>query len=352
MKKIKAAILGSTGNVGREIISLLAEWKSGGSSSPFHSSNSSSIDFPFHKLFALSSDKSLGKEISYGNSALVVDSVDYFDFSDIDIIFSAVSSDVLASILPKINKSSFLIDKSEYFRHSAPLIVPEINWHLVNADNSNNCTEDYNVVSSPNCCVIPIVLALNKLNESLQITKIVTSTYQSVSGAGKKAMDDLYGGTKAKLEYHKYDYEFFTKDVAFNVLPCIGEIDQFGNSSEETKVSQEIKTILNLECDVIATCVRVPTFIGHGASLYIEFEKQISSKLNLAISNQEGVKVLTEALGATTLDASGKNTVLISRIRKHSERSMSMWVSCDNLRKGAALNALQISQRFISELSK
>ena len=334
MKKYNIAVIGATGNVGREVLSILDE-----------------RNFPVNNIYAIASQASLGKDVSFGdNKILKIQNIDSLDFAEVDIAFFAAGSEVSKEYAKKAAQAGcIVIDKASHFRMNkdVPLIVPEVN--------SDALKNHKNIIASPNCSVIPLVVALKPLHDAAQIKRIVVSTYQSVSGAGKRAMEELYKQTKGKFIYQEAVPQEFPKPIAFNVIPQIDEFMGSGETKEEWKMTVETKKILGEEIELTATCVRVPVFLGHSASVNIEFEENLSaSDAKKLLKSAPGIKVLDshkDAGYATPLDVVREDEVFVSRIRKDPtiDSGLSLWVVSDNLRKGAALNAVQIAEALIKQ---
>lgn len=333
MKKYNVAVIGATGNVGREVLSILDERA-----------------FPIKHIYAVASQASLGKDVSFGEEKILKTTIiNDLNFSDIDIAFFAAGSEI-SKAYAKIaaEKGCIVIDKASYFRMNkdVPLIVPEVNPEAINKHN--------NIIASPNCSVIPLVVALKPLHDAAQIKRITVATYQSVSGAGKRAMDELYQQTKGKYIYQEPLIKEFPKQISFNIIPHIGDFMGSGETTEEWKMTVETKKILGEEIELVATCVRVPVFLGHSLAVNIEFEE--------ALTLQDAKKLLKSAKGVTVLDSHKdggyatpidtvrEDEVFISRIRKDPtvDSGISLWIVADNLRKGAALNAVQIAETLIN----
>lgn len=333
-KNINVAVVGATGNVGRKIISVLAE-----------------RNFPINKLYALASERSNGKKISFGdNDILTIESLNNFDFSKVDIVFSAVSSEVTKSYISRaIEKGAIIIDKSSLYRmdEEVPLIVPEVNEHLITSIPSKK------IVASPNCCVIPLVTALSPLNNASKIKRIVISTYQSVSGAGKDYMDELFNQTKSSFMPDKASPNKFERQIAFNIIPKIDKFLPDGNTGEEDKIVKETQKILGQDIGVSVTSVRVPVFIGHSLSVNVEFESDISpEEAEEILSESEGIALISMSGNTkyvTPVEIAGEDLVYVSRIRKDNSKqnSLNLWITGDNLRKGAATNAVQIGETLV-----
>jgi aspartate-semialdehyde dehydrogenase len=333
-KKYNVAVIGATGNVGREILSILDE-----------------RNFPIDNIYAIASRSSLGKEVSFGDTKILkVIAIDGVDFKNIDIAFFAAGSAVAKEYGQQVAKQGcIVIDKSAHFRMNpaVPLIVPEVNPEAIK--------NHQNIISNPNCSVIPLMVALKPLHDAAQIKRIVVSTYQSVSGAGKKAMDELFQQTKGTFMYQDTAPSSFTKRIAFNVIPHIDEFMGSGSTKEEWKMEVETKKVLGSEIELTATCVRVPVFVGHSASINIEFEENLTAaQAKKLLSATKGVTVLdrTQDGGyATPIDVVRDDAVFVSRIRKDPtvDSGLNLWVVADNLRKGAALNGVQIAELLIKK---
>lgn len=330
MKKYNIAVVGATGNVGRSLIKILDE-----------------RNFPIDNIYAVASERSVGKKISFGEkSEILVSKLDGFDFKHIDMVFMCAGSDISQKYCEKIKKSGCLIvDKSSYYRMNPniPLIVPEANSHLL-----KNITPP-SIISNPNCCVIPIVVALKPLDNAAKIKRIIASTYQSVSGAGKKAMDELYDQTKAKYSFMDIKSKYFEKQIAFNLIPKIGDFDEDGNSSEETKIIQEFSKIMQRNIKMSITCVRIPVFIGHSISLNVEFESNLSKlEVEELLSEYDNIGLIRDNNIITPIDTVGEDNVFVSRVRedKSKPNTINLWIGSDNLLKGAALNSVQIVESY------
>lgn len=333
MKNIyNIAVIGATGNVGREILALLAE-----------------RNFPVDNIYAVASSASLGKEVSFGDEkVLKVTTIENVDFKNVDIAFFAAGSAVSKEYGQKIADSGcIVIDKSSFFRTGpkVPLVVPEVN--------PESLIGHKNIIASPNCSVIPLMVALKPLHDAACIKRIVVSTYQSVSGAGKDAMDELFLQTKGMLMYQEATASVFPKRIAFNIIPHIDEFMPSGYTKEEWKMEVETKKILGSEIEVTATCVRVPVFVGHSASVNVEFEEDITvAQAKKILRSAKGIEVMDkneDAGYATPIDAVRFDEVFVSRIRKDPtvDSGLNLWVVTDNLRKGAALNSIQIAELLI-----
>ena len=330
----KVAVVGATGNVGREMLDILAERA-----------------FPADEVVALASRRSLGQEVSYGDRDLKVRALDHYDFSDVDICLMSAGSAVSKEWSPKIVAAgAVVIDNSSCWRYDAdvPLIVPEVNADAVAGFRRKG------IIANPNCSTAQLVVALKPLHDFATIKRVVVATYQSVSGAGKEAMDELWNQTKGIFVTDTPTPEHFTKQIAFNVIPHIDRFMEDGSTREEWKMVAETKKILDPKIKLTATCVRVPVFVGHSEAVNIEFEKPISVK--------EARDILREAPGLlvvdkredggyiTPIECVGDFATYVSRIREDPtvENGLNIWVVSDNLRKGAALNTVQIAETLIN----
>jgi len=332
----KVAVVGATGNVGREILKILAERK-----------------FPVREVVALASMRSAGREVSFGDhKVLKVQDLAKYDFRGTDIALFSPGSKVSAEYAPKAAAAKcIVIDNTSQFRMDAdvPLVVPEVNAAAI-----SEYTKRY-IIANPNCSTIQMVVALKPLHDAAKIKRIVVSTYQSVSGAGKEAMDELFTQTKAVYMNDKVAPSKFTKRISFNVIPHIDSFADGGYTKEELKMVNETKKILDKNILVSATCVRVPVFVGHSESINIEFEKPISpDEVRAILSKAPGVRVVDKAENggyATPVEVVGEDDVLVSRIRKDNtiKNGINLWVVGDNLRKGAALNAVQIAEALVKD---
>ena len=330
----KVAVVGATGNVGREMLSILAE-----------------REFPADEVVAIASRRSQGVECSFGDKTLKVKALEHFDFSDVDICLMSAGGSVSKEWSPKIGaQGAVVIDNSSAWRMDpdVPLIVPE-----VNADAAAGFTKK-NIIANPNCSTAQLVVALKPLHDAAKIKRVVVATYQSVSGAGKDAMDELFSQTKAVFTVDEIESKKFPKRIAFNVIPHIDVFMEDGYTKEEWKMVVETKKILDPKIKLTATCVRVPVFVGHSEAVNIEFENPIS--------DDEARDILRKAPGCMVIDKRepggyttpyecvGEDATYISRIRTDPtvDNGLEMWVVADNLRKGAALNAVQIAEVLIN----
>jgi len=333
----KVAVVGATGNVGREMLNILEERQ-----------------FPADQVVALASRRSLGTEVSYGDRILKCKDLESFDFHGTDIALLSAGSSVAREWAPKIGSQGCVaIDNSSYFRidDDVPLVVPE-----VNADAGYT---KKNIIANPNCSTAQMVVALKPLHDAAKIKRVVVSTYQSVSGAGKEAMDELWTQTRAIFVNDPIEKSAFTKQIAFNVIPHIDVFMDDGSTKEEWKMVVETHKMLDPGIAVTATCVRVPVFVGHAEAINIAFEKPLSASDARAILREApGCMVVDKHEDAgyvTPVECVGEFATYISRIRKDPtvENGLNLWVVSDNLRKGAALNAIQIAEVLVSRyLSK
>jgi aspartate-semialdehyde dehydrogenase len=329
----KVVVVGATGNVGREMLSVLAERQ-----------------FPISEVVALASTRSIGTEVSFGDHTLKIKALDYYDFKGTDICLMSAGGAVSKEWSPKIAaQGAIVIDNSSAFRmdRQVPLVVPE-----VNADALNDIKKG--IVANPNCSTAQLVVALKPLHDYAVIKRAVISTYQSVSGAGKEAMDELFRQTRAVFVADPVEVEKFTKQIAFNVIPHIDVFLDSGYTKEEWKMMVETQKILDPDIQVTATCVRVPVFVGHSESVTLEFEKPITAeKARALLREAPGVLLVDKREDggyATPIECAGEDATFVSRIRKDPtvENGLSLWIVADNLRKGAALNAVQIAECLVN----
>ena len=327
----KIAVVGATGNVGREMLNILAE-----------------REFPVDEIAALASRRSLGTEVSFGERTLKTQDLDAFDFTGWDMALFAIGSDATKTYAPRAAKAGcVVIDNSSLYRYDpdVPLVVPEVNPEAV---------EGYarkNIIANPNCSTAQMVVALKPLHDRARIKRVVVSTYQSVSGSGKEAMDELWSQTKGMyVPGQEVEPSVYPKQIAFNVIPHIDVFLDDGSTKEEWKMVAETKKIVDTAIRVTATCVRVPVFVGHAEAINIEFED--------FLDDDEARDILREAPGilvvdkredggyVTPVESVGDYATFISRIRQDStiENGLNLWCVSDNLRKGAALNAVQIAE--------
>jgi aspartate-semialdehyde dehydrogenase len=330
----KVAIVGATGNVGREVLTTLSERA-----------------FPADEVIALASERSTGLEVSYGDSGVLkVQNLETFDFAGVDIVLSSPGAKISAIHAPRATKAgAVVIDNTSQFRMDpdVPLIVPEVNGHMIHEHKKRN------IIANPNCSTIQMVMALKPLHDIAKIRRVVVSTYQSVSGAGRAGMDELFNQTRAVFVNDPLQTQSFTKRIAFYVIPHIDKFMDDGSTREEWKMVVETKKILDPSIDVIATCVRVPVFIGHGEALHIEFEEEIDEDTaRAALGAAPGVVVVDKRVDegyVTPEESATEDDVYVSRIRRDPtvDNGLAMWVVSDNLRKGAALNTVQIAEALI-----
>jgi len=330
----KVAVIGATGNVGREMLNILAE-----------------REFPADEVFAIASRRSMGVEVSFGDHRLKCRDLEQFDFHGIDFALMSAGSAVSKEWSPKIAaQGCVVIDNSSCWRYDpdVPLVVPE-----VNADAVAGFTKK-NIVANPNCSTAQLVVVLKPLHDVAGIKRVVVATYQSVSGAGKEAMDELWDQTKGIFVTDPPEPKKFTKQIAFNVIPHIDVFMEDGSTKEEWKMMAETKKILDPKIKLTATCVRVPVFVGHSEAVNVEFERPISA--------EEAREMLREAPGVlvvdkrepggyvTPIECVGDYATYVSRIRDDQtvDNGLSFWVVSDNLRKGAALNTVQIAEVIIN----
>lgn len=333
------AVIGATGTVGHEILNILDE-----------------RGFPVDKIHALASERSSGREVSFGDHDIRVENLNEFDFNGVDIVLSSADSGTTKDVVPRATKvGAIVIDNSSAFRMDpdVPLVVPEVNGDRIQAHKSKN------IIANPNCSTIQMVMALRPLADLAAIRRVVVSSYQSVSGAGKQAMDELFNQTRGMFMNETPKAEAFPKQITFNVIPEIGGVMDDGMTGEEWKMVAESKKILadSGPLKVCANCVRVPVFIGHGEMINIEFADdapEISREQAIeAWRNFPGVTLVDvdneELEYATPAEIQGEDDVYISRLRidQSSDNGLNFWCVADNLRKGAALNAVQIAEKLI-----
>jgi len=332
----KVAVIGATGNVGREVLSIMAE-----------------RNFPADQVVALASYRSIGREISYGDDQVVkVQDLATYDFAGTHIALSSPGAKVSAEFSPKAARAGcVVVDNTSQFRMDpdVPLVVTEVNPEDIAGYTKRN------IIANPNCSTIQMMVALKPLHDIVPIKRIVVSTYQSVSGGGKAAMDELFNQTRGifvnePAEQHR---ENFTKQIAFNVIPHIDSFMDDGSTREEWKMAAETRKILDPDIAVTATCVRVPVFIGHAEAINIEFDGPLSEgKARALLKSAPGVIVIDNRADegyVTPQECAGEDAVFVSRIRKDPtvEHGLNIWVVSDNLRKGAALNTVQIAEELV-----
>ena len=331
-------IVGATGNVGHEMLNILAERQ-----------------FPIDKIEALASRKSLGTQVSFGDKTLKTKDLDTFDFTGWDIALFAVGSDATKKYAPIAAKAGcVVIDNSSLYRYDpdVPLIVPEVNPEAIHGYSKKN------IIANPNCSTAQMVVALKPLHDRATIKRVVVSTYQSVSGSGKGAMDALWNETKAIYNPTDNKGIFYTKQIAFNVIPHIDEFMDSGDTKEEWKMVAETKKIMDTKIKVTATCVRVPVFVGHSESINIEFEDFLDEdEARDILRESPGIMVIDKREDGgyvTPIECVGDFATFISRIRQDStiDNGLNLWCVSDNLRKGAALNAIQIAETLGTRVLK
>jgi len=330
------AVVGATGNVGKELLSILAE-----------------REFPVEEVIALASERSVGHELSFGeDDILKVENLDGFDFTGVDIVLSSPGAKVSAKYSPIAAKAgAVVIDNTSHFRMEpdVPLVVPEVNPGAIAGYKKRG------IIANPNCSTIQMVMALKPLHNLAPIKRIVVATYQSVSGAGKAGMDELFNQTRGIYvnEPTAQHQENFTKQMAFNVIPHIDSFMDDGSTKEEWKMAAETNKILDPDIRVTATCVRAPVFIGHAEAINIEFAKPVSeNQARAALKAAPGVTVIDRRNDegyVTPAECAGEDAVFVSRIRRDPtiENGLNLWCVSDNLRKGAALNTVQIAEELI-----
>lgn len=334
----KIAVVGATGNVGHEILKTLAE-----------------REFPVDDLVALASPRSVGKEVSFGDSNVKVQDLSKFDFKGTDIVLSSPGGKVSAQYSPVAAKAgAVVIDNTSHFRMDpdVPLIVPEVNPQAI-ADHGKR-----NIIANPNCSTIQMVVALKPIHDAATIKRVVVATYQSVSGSGKEAMDELFNQTKGVYMNEAPSPGVYAKQIAFNVIPQIDVFMDDGMTKEEWKMVVETKKILDPAIKVSASCVRVPVFIGHSEMINLELENELSAdearKIWRAAPGVTVIDTDNEAEYVTPHEIQGEDDVYVSRIREDStvDNGLNFWCVSDNLRKGAALNAVQIAELLIKNKAK
>lgn len=331
---MRVVVVGATGNVGRETLQVLAE-----------------RNFPITEITALASERSAHVEVSFGeHRTLRIKPLNSFDFKGTDIAFFCAGSKVSSQWAPEAAEAgAVVIDKTSYFRmkEDVPLVVPEVNGSTVREQGAK---VKGSIIANPNCVAIPLVMALKPLHDLAQLKRVVISTYQSVAGAGKNAMDELFQQSRAIFVGDNPSVEHLPKQIAFNLLPHIGGFLKDGRTDEEAKIAEETSKILGADVPLSATCVRVPVFIGHSISVNVEFQQPLSAaKARDALGRMPGLLVLDSPereLYVTPLEVVGEDVVVVSRIREDQSQpnTLNFWVSADNLRKGAALNAVQIAE--------
>ncbi len=332
MKTYNVAVVGATGLVGREMIKILEE-----------------RDFPVKKLSLLASDKSAGTKILFKSEEIKVESFHKDFFNQVDIALFSAGGDVSKKLVPiAVSKGTVVIDNSSFFRmhNDVPLVIPEVNPEKI--------FEHDGIIANPNCSTIQMIAALAPIHKISKITKIVVSTYQAVSGSGKAAIDELYNQTKEVLEEKKISRVVYPHQIAFNAIPHIDTFESNGFTKEEMKMVHETRKILNDEnIKISPTCVRIPAFFGHAESVYFELEKRLElSKIKEIIRNEPNLKLIDDIFNnkyPLQIMTEYYDEVMVGRVRKdlHNENGYNIWVVANNLRKGAALNAVQIAEKLI-----
>ena len=329
---MKLAIIGATGNVGRKTIDILEKAK-----------------FEITDLYLVASSNSAGKKLVFQGREIVIEDLNNYDFSKVHITFFAAGSQIAKDWAPKASKQTIVIDNSSYFRmqNDIPLVVPEVNPEALD--------KHKNIIANPNCSTIQMVLALKPLHDKYKIKRVIVSTYQAVSGAGKAPMDELFDQTKNYLDGKKIISKNFSKQMAFNLIPQIDVFSEDGYTKEELKMTYETKKILDENINVSATCVRVPVKTGHSESINIEFENLYDlTDVREILKSSAGCGVIDEHKNGgyiTPIEAEGDYTTYISRIRKDNSnvKAINLWIVSDNLLKGAALNAVQIAEHLMKK---
>ncbi|MDC1177231.1 aspartate-semialdehyde dehydrogenase [Candidatus Pelagibacter sp.] len=325
------AIVGATGNVGRKILEVLEK-----------------KNFSLDNLYLVASSKSAGSKITFKDKKLEVFDLEKFDFSKAKITFFAAGGKISENYATKAAQHSIVIDNSSFYRMDpdVPLIVPQVNSEDLKKIKKN-------IIANPNCSTAQLVIALKPLHDAFKIKRVVTSTYQSVSGGGKAPMDELIEQTKLFLDNREIKSKNFTKQIAFNAIPHIDVFADDGYTKEELKMTNETKKILDPKIELTATCVRLPVLVSHSESVNIEFEKPFTvDKVRQLLDNADGCKVVDERKDggySTPIEAAGKNDTFISRIRedKTINNGLNLWIVSDNLLRGAALNAVEIAETLI-----
>ena len=328
------AIVGATGNVGRKLVEVLEKKK-----------------FPLTELFLVASSKSEGKKISFSGKEHTVIDLEKFDFSKVKVAFFAAGSAIAEKWAHVAAEKTIVIDNSKFFRKDPdiPLIVPEVNSkELIHVKNKN-------IIANANCSVIPLVVALKPLHDLYNVKRIVVSTYQSVSGAGKDPMDELLSQTQEFFQNKKLESKYFTKQIAFNAIPHIDSFLEDGYTKEEQKTNDEVKKILDNKIKITSTCVRIPVLVSHSLSVNVEFNKKYNlDEIKNVLSTSPGCKLVDEHKDGgyiTPVEAENKLETFISRIREDKAQlnSINLWIVSDNLLKGAALNAVEIAESLIEK---
>jgi aspartate-semialdehyde dehydrogenase len=331
----KVAVLGATGAVGHELLSILSERQ-----------------FPVSEVYALASGRSAGSEVSFGDDTLRVQDVAKFDFKGVDIVLSSAGGAVSREYAPIAAKAgAIVIDNTSEFRMDpdVPLIVPEVNPQDLAQYKKRN------IIANPNCSTIQMVVALKPLHDAAKIKRVVVTTYQSVSGAGKEGMDELFNQTRGMLMHTQAEPNVFTKPIAFNVIPHIDVFMDDDMTREEWKMVAETKKILDPKIKICASCCRVPVFIGHSEFVNVEFENEITApEAKALLMKAPGITLIdleTDMQYVTPAEVAGEDHVFVSRMREDIsvENGLNFWCAADNIRKGAALNAIQIAELLVKE---
>ena len=325
------AIVGATGNVGRIILEVLEK-----------------KNFEVENLYLLASQKSQGSNLKFNGREIKVELLDNFDFSKVNLTFFSAGGKISEKFAAKAAKNSLVIDNSSFFRMDpeVPLIVPQVNSNYMEKVPKN-------IIANPNCSTAQLVIVLKPLHDLFKIKRVIVSTYQSTSGAGKAPMDEMIEQTQAAINNEKITSKNFTKQIAFNAIPHIDSFSQDGYTKEELKMINETKKILDNKIKLTATCVRIPVRVSHAESVNIEFEKPFTlEKIHEVLNSSDGCKVFDKRSDAgyiTPIDAEGKNETFISRIRedKSKTNSLNLWIVSDNLLRGAALNAVEIAETYL-----
>lgn len=334
---LKIAVLGATGAVGREMLTILEERL-----------------FPAEAVIALATRRSVGTEVSYGDTTLKVKDVDTFDFSGVDIVLMSAGGDASRALAPKIAQTGALvIDNSSAWRMDpdVPLVVPEVNADVLDQPIKKN------IIANPNCSTIQTVVALKPIHDRARITRASVATYQSVSGAGKDAMDELWNQTRAIYVNDPIEPDAFPKQIAFNVIPKIDVFMEDGATKEEWKMTVETKKILDPSIKLFATCARVPVFVGHCVAAHLELEDELDAEeARDLLRAAPGLMVIDrtdedDPAFVTPIESVGEFATFVSRIRNDPtvENGLAMWIVSDNLRKGAALNTVQIAEVLVNK---
>ena len=325
------AIVGATGNVGRIILEVLEK-----------------KNFEVENLYLLASQKSQGSNLKFNGREIKVELLDNFDFSKVNLTFFSAGGKISEKFAAKAAKNSLVIDNSSFFRMDpeVPLIVPQVNSNYMEKVPKN-------IIANPNCSTAQLVIVLKPLHDLFKIKRVIASTYQSTSGAGKAPMDEMIEQTQAAINNEKITSKNFTKQIAFNAIPHIDSFSEDGYTKEELKMINETKKILDNKIKLTATCVRIPVRVSHAESVNIEFEKPFTlEKIHEVLNSSDGCKVFDKRNDAgyiTPIDAEGKNETFISRIRedKSKTNSLNLWIVSDNLLRGAALNAVEIAETYL-----